>query len=243
MRYSRIGILSAVLISGFLFGSVLTSIYFVYVRAQTASPASNIADHDAKMTACVNQVVEATKPPKMNVGVYERIWRICGNQLFNGLYLTDFSIRKEKFLRQELDERVNLWMVVTITLSGVVLAGIQLLLSYRLATQGIGDFAKDSELSIQNRRISLRSSVTGAIILGLSFAFFMVYVLWIYSIREVPVGRPENLQAPSEVSSETEVNREEKSPPTSNRERPSDHTGETKIEPRPGTSEPKTEQK
>jgi hypothetical protein len=178
----------------------------------------------------------------MNVGVYERIWRICGNQLFNSLYLTDFSIRKQKFLHQELDERVNLWLVVTITLSGVVLAGVQLFLSYRLATQGIGEFAKDSELAIQSRRISLRSSITGAIILCLSFAFFMVYVLWIYSIREVPVGRPENLQAPSELSSETEVHREERSPPTSNRERP-DQNGETKIAPRSETSKPKMDQK
>jgi hypothetical protein len=176
------------------------------------------------MNTCINRVIEISKPSKMTFGLYEEIWRLCGNQLFNGLYLTDFGIRKEKFIRQELDERVNLWLVVAITLSGVLLAGIQLFLSYRLAIQGIGEFAKDSELAIQSRRISLRSSVTGLIILCLSLIFFMVYVYWIYSIREIPVGRPQDLLE----SSESGPTQDKNGVPAASQERPSEQKDENK---------------
>lgn len=182
---------------GVFCGVLIASTYF---SRQQPSPPADLNDHDAKMTHCVDRIIEIAKPPQMNVGVYERIWRLCGNQIFNGLYLSDFAIRKEKFVQQELDERVNLWMVVAITISGVLLAGAQLLMSYRLAERGSGEFAQDSEVAIQSGRISLRSSVTGALILTLSFAFFMVYVHWIYSVHEVPVGRPGNLETPTEVT-------------------------------------------
>jgi len=104
--------------------------------------------------------------------------------------LHDFKIRREKFIRQELDERVTLWMVVAITMSGVVMSGLQLLLSYRLALSGRDEFDKDIEISIQKDRIALKSSVVGLVILVISLAFFVVYVKWIYTITEVSADAP-----------------------------------------------------
>jgi hypothetical protein len=136
------------------------------------------------------------KPSNVNFDLYERMWRLCGNQQYNELYLADFSIRREKFIQQELDERVNLWMVVTITISGVILAGIQLFMSYRLANAGRAEFAKDSTLAAEQGKISLRSSITGVVILIVSLAFFVVYVKWIYTINELRLEQPVSLQSP-----------------------------------------------
>jgi hypothetical protein len=137
------------------------------------------------------------KPDKISIDSYEQIWRICGNQMYNQMLLNDFTIRREKFLQQELDERVNLWMVVAITISGVMLSGIQLMMSYRLASAGRSEFAKDSELIAEQGKISFRSSVTGVAILSLSLIFFIVYVKWIYTAQDILTEKPVSLQGPT----------------------------------------------
>src|SRR5258706_9256561 len=186
---------------GFLMGVCLLGASFELFKNTNAVPAAKeITDHDARMKACISSTLEIAKPAKMNVGVYERLLRLCGNEIFNALYLDDFRVRNEKFVRQYLDERVTLWMVVIITISGVVLAAIQLFMSFRLAIKGRAEFGKDNEVALESGKLSLKSSITGAVILALSFAFFMVYVIWIYTIHEVPVGRPDNLQSPVEIA-------------------------------------------
>jgi len=121
---------------------------------------------------------------------------MCGTEQFNGLDLEDFRVRREKFTRQELDERVTLALVVGITISGVAMAALQLFMSYKLAQSGHADLAKDIELSIQKDRIAFKSSVIGLAILVISLAFFVVYVKWIYSIQEVPVASPVGRELP-----------------------------------------------
>lgn len=160
-------------------------------------------DYGKNVAACIDRTIETIKPAKTTAGLYERLWRLCGNEIFDGLLLEDFLIRREKFLRQYLDERVTLWLVVSITISGILLAAVQLFMSFKLASRGIGEFAKDSEFALQNTKLSIKSSITGAVILALSLAFFMVYVVWIYDIHEVPIEKPNNLQTPSEWLSRT----------------------------------------
>jgi hypothetical protein len=186
----------------FVSGLVVGMLVFVFVNRSIqgtlgSDVAVDLSGHRATMRSCIGDVVSVA-PDKMNPGIYERIWRLCGNQIFNGLYLDDYLIRRQKFMQQALDERVNLWLVVTITFSGVLLATLQLLLSYKLATDRGHDFAKDSELAIEAGKNSLKSSITGVLILALSLAFFMIYVVYIYSIRELPFDRPVNLQTPAE---------------------------------------------
>jgi hypothetical protein len=159
-------------------------------KADQATAQTSDAD-SAALYLCIDHTTQAIKPSALDYGLYERIWQLCGNQVYNQTYLADFTIRREQFIRQLLDERVTLWMVVSITVSGVVLAGLQLFTSYKLASSGHADLAKPSEVVIERNRISLKSSITGVLILGISLAFFIVYVLGIYTIREIPVDRPQ----------------------------------------------------
>jgi hypothetical protein len=76
-------------------------------------------------------------------------------------------------------------MVVLITISGVALAGLQLAASYRLAVIRGTEFATASELVLnKSGDLVLKSSVTGLFILIISFAFFLVFVLYVYDIKE-----------------------------------------------------------
>src|SRR5260370_38463503 len=102
-----------------------------------------------------------------------------------------------KFIQQAYDERVLLWMVVVITLSGVFLAGLQLVGSYRLAAAaGRTDIEQSGEIALQRDRISLKSSITGLFILLVSFAFFYVFVKQIVPLKEVNGDGQLNRQAP-----------------------------------------------
>jgi hypothetical protein len=190
----------ALLIGVVSLGSGVLLGFRIQPRFQTSeiTLAGSPNDHAKAISACIDRTFERVNPPKVTAGLYERLWRLCSNEIFNDLFLEDFLIRREKFLRQYLDERVTLWLVVSITISGILLAAVQLFMSFKLASRGVGEFAKDSEFAIENTKLSIRSSITGAVILTLSLAFFMVYVIWIYTVREVPIEKPSNLQTPSE---------------------------------------------
>jgi hypothetical protein len=97
--------------------------------------------------------------------------------------LGDFYIRKLSFAQQQSNTGVLLWMVAAITIAGVLLSGFQLLAAYRLANNGRGEFSQGGELSFDSKSISLKSSVTGVVILTLSLAFFIAYVKWVYPIK------------------------------------------------------------
>jgi hypothetical protein len=141
---------------------------------------------------CVKSTIPVISPGPVTIERYAAVWELCSRERFGEYLLTDYLIRREKFVRQELDERVTMWLVVSITLAGVVLAAIQLFMSYRLATAGLSDFAKDSELLVEKAKVSFKSSVTGLVILAISLLFFIVYVRWIYTTQDISLaGRPQ----------------------------------------------------
>jgi len=76
---------------------------------------------------------------------------------------------------------VLMYMVVLITFAGVFLAGVQLLASYKLASLGKGELAGGGEIQYSATGASFKSSVVGLVILALSFAFFLVFVFYVYT--------------------------------------------------------------
>jgi hypothetical protein len=140
---------------------------------------------------CINSTITRLNLETVDINVYTGIWNLCGAEGFNALSLEDFRIRHEKFVRQELDERVTLALVVGITISGVVMAAVQLYMSYRLAQAAHStELSKDTSFTIETGKIAFKSSVIGLAILSLSLAFFFIYVKWIYTSNEEPVATP-----------------------------------------------------
>ncbi len=136
--------------------------------------------------ACTNSIQGKALGEKIDLDMVHRIDALCYDHVYWLRLLDDFQIRRSKVLQQNSSDFILLWMVVAITISGVVLAGLQLLGSYQLASLGKGDFAQSGELSFEARgNMSAKTSVTGLLILVVSFAFFLVYVGWVYPVREV----------------------------------------------------------
>jgi hypothetical protein len=95
--------------------------------------------------------------------------------------LSDFAIRKLNFFQQYRANGVLMWMVVAVTFSGVLLAGIQLWASYLLAAANRTSLrANSGELTLKRDQMVLKSSITGLFILLISFCFFLVFVFYVY---------------------------------------------------------------
>ena len=150
-------------------------------RTATATPTT--------FERCWKEQLAHTPVEAQSPDLADEVSLVCYNHAYRALLLDDFRIRRTAFVQQQFQGNVMLWMVVTITLSGVALAGLQLLAASRLAATGHASLATDGVLSLERGKISLRSSVTGLLILVVSLAFFGIYVKWIYPISETSAQR------------------------------------------------------
>jgi len=88
------------------------------------------------------------------------------------------------------------------TLFGLCLAGAQLYISYVYLARGINVPDMTAEMTLERERISLKSSFLGLSILLISFAFFVIYALFVYRLEVVDMGsgqndQPAQVQAPA----------------------------------------------
>jgi hypothetical protein len=181
-----------------LVGLFISSLNGLLTRSTSnISQLQHVKDYTRQMQDCSGEADRVVQSIRHDYQSYHQVWVTCANQVYFLDVMEDFDIRREKLLRQELDERVILWMVVAITMSGVALAGLQLLASYRLASAGTAKLGDENSLTVEAgaeaNKISIQSSVTGLMILVVSLAFFIVYVKWIYMINEVSIEKPQSL--------------------------------------------------
>jgi hypothetical protein len=98
--------------------------------------------------------------------------------LLNNFYILDLT-----YVQQYRTNPVLLWLVVGVTISGVILAALQLLAAFQLAIVRDHEIEAGGTMSVKRQEIALKSSVTGLFILFMSFAFFIVFVLYVYRIE------------------------------------------------------------
>lgn len=145
-----------------------------------------MASDVAALYGCIARYRETLGAEEFTIDALDRIRGICENLLAAQYRLDTLATGQRIYANQLYQNSVVLWMVVTITLSGVVLAAIQLWATYRLAVAGKGALAEGGEATVEYNRLVVRSSVVGVIILALSFAFFAMYVLYVYRITDLP---------------------------------------------------------
>src|SRR5205807_6747745 len=124
----------------------------------------------------------------------------CYNSIGSQLKLDQEKIRRDSFVFQRNENVVLLYMVVLITISGIVLAGVQLLASYKLALIGRGELAGGaSEIGYSADNVSFKSSVIGLTILAMSFAFFLVFIMYVYDMREISSDGASHSTSPAQL--------------------------------------------
>jgi len=170
------------------------------------------------MESCVDEMKRVIDPASIQnligrAATIRAVQEACYDRGHKQAELNEYQIRRMQFFEQYYDERIILWMVVVITVSGVALAGVQLAASYRLSLLGRAVSNKPSELTVEHGRIVLRSSALGLFILIISFAFFFVFVTQMYPTKEVAIGGDGLPQTPGQ-SAASQVKTAPTTPPT-----------------------------
>jgi len=100
--------------------------------------------------------------------------------------LNDFAIRKLNFYQQYRANGILMWMVVAVTISGVLLAAFQMWAAYQLTgTNNTSLQQSNIELTVRRNQIVMKTSITGIFILLLSLCFFLVFVIYVYRFENV----------------------------------------------------------
>jgi amino acid transporter len=157
-----------------------------------SSAAAQPQDPSRQVIACIDKYLGPINPPG-EIAKITAYGKACA-ELIRQQNSADFGVASNAVLvNQRFNTNVLLWMVVGITLSGVLLAALQLLGSYRLAQAGHGQFADGSEANLETGKVAVKSSVVGVIILAMSLAFFVIFVKYVYPITDSkgnPIGAP-----------------------------------------------------
>lgn len=121
----------------------------------------------------------------------DRLSTHCIQIVRNLRIIEDFEVRRQAFLQQYQRGEIILWLVISITVSGIVMAAVQLVAAYNLSIAFGQVVTNDSELTFDAKGMTIRSTVSGLVILAMSFAFFLVYVVDVY-----PVAITNSVQLP-----------------------------------------------
>jgi hypothetical protein len=167
-----------------LFGGVLLA-FFLYLIIGVGRFETSVPDHDA-VAVCIGKYQSTTGMITVGIGDLYGLNGFCYDTIGSQLKIDQEKIRRDNFVFQRNENVVLLYMVVLVTISGVVLAGVQLLASYKLAVLGRGELAGGgSEINYSAHSISFKSSVIGLTILAMSFAFFLVFIMYVYDMRDM----------------------------------------------------------
>jgi hypothetical protein len=158
---------------------LLFTLFFIDQLKPHAFAAATLSTANDDIMACMNEY-GVRKDITGQMPVVTQIYDLCYNIVRNTLVAREQMIKNDTYEFQRSENVVLMIMVVVITLSGVGLAAVQLNNSFKLAGSGrvsIGD--EGGQLEVGVHRLSLRSSYVGVTILGISFAFFLVFVLYV----------------------------------------------------------------
>ena len=137
------------------------------------------------MAQCRKEILGQLALEKPDLKILAGVHGLCYARVNEEDTLAEFGIRRNAFLNQQDETGVLMWMVVLITISGVVLAGLQLVAGFRLASLGKAAFEQGGQFVLETKKVSLNSSVTGVLVLAISLCFFYVFAKEIYLIRVI----------------------------------------------------------
>jgi hypothetical protein len=159
----------------------LWAIYGIWIRNADLRPVTQTTEA-AGVNSCMDRYAAAPADDKAaQINLLWSVYYLCDAMTSRKLLYEEQVIRNENFVFQRYENTIIMLMVVSITISGVVLAGLQLFASYKLASVGKATFADAGEVTIDSHSLAVKSSVVGVIILAISFAFFLVFVLYVYT--------------------------------------------------------------
>jgi hypothetical protein len=158
---------------------------FAFGYVQSASTFRDSESYLQRTRECQDRALAKLPPAtrsSLQVADLENVSELCYDDLRRINQLGESSINRGLYIHQRFENNIVLFMVVLITLSGVALAGVQLLTSYSLAATGHAQGEGATDLSLEQGKLSIKSSVTGLVVLAFSLAFFGLYISQVYNV-------------------------------------------------------------
>lgn len=134
---------------------------------------------------CVRDHVGSTAA---SIAQIENVEQFCWRMLTDQAQVQRTHATARIYEDQLFQNHLMLYMVVFITLSGVILAGVQLWTSYKLAELGKVATDDGSDFTFKPGDIAVKSSVVGVAILAISLAFFGIFVTEVYKLTPLSEG-------------------------------------------------------
>jgi hypothetical protein len=177
-------------------GTVLLAVFIYLILSSNRIEQNVHGVNGTSIADCIEKFRSGTD--NKDVQVLSGLNNFCYYYVGYQLKADQEIIRRDNYLFQRNENVVLMYMVVLITFTGVFLAGVQLLASYKLASLGKGELVGGGEIQYSATGASFKSSVVGLVILALSFAFFLVFVFYVYTFDAEPraTGTP---SSPSSV--------------------------------------------
>lgn len=179
---------------------IILGLVLILVSALTLTPAIlNLGanNHNTlNIGSCVADVISKLYSTSPTFANYQVAHDYCSIHTYSELVIQDFKLRRSAYALQGIMGQVILWMVVIITLSGVGLASMQLFASYRLAEKlGSNPQTDATTLGIEPGKLVISTSVSGLMVLIVSFAFFYVFVSGVYKMDDSSNAQPTSVEA------------------------------------------------
>jgi|GEM_PF-4385355 len=146
------------------------------------------ANPAGEIESCMARTLPANIAPAERLSAVERTAQICAGLAMDARRLDEQEATNAIYANQIVQNRILLFMVVFLTLAGVLLSALQLWASYKLAAQGRGQLAEGGDISLSGGSIAVKSSVVGVVILALSLGFFVVFATEVYRLRPIDVA-------------------------------------------------------
>jgi len=153
---------------------------------RSAAVALESSPQERRVADCRREALNELHPQSLDMGTLQAVQTLCFVRVGNEDELSEASLRRNAYAGQQGETTILMWLVVAITFSGVFLAGIQLVTSYKLAASGKSIGNQENTMTIEAQKVSISSSVTGLVILIVSLAFFDIFVKEVYTIHEAP---------------------------------------------------------
>lgn len=163
----------------------LWAIYGIWIRNSDLRPVTQTTEAAGVNTCMDRYAANPIDDKAAQINLLWSVYSLCDAMTSRKLLYEEQVIRNENFVFQRYENTIIMLMVVSITISGVILAGLQLFASYKLASAGKAVFEQAGEVTLDSHSMAVKSSVVGVIILAISFAFFLVFVLYVYTFTPV----------------------------------------------------------
>ena len=119
----------------------LWAIYGIWIRNADLRPLTQTTEA-AGVNSCMDRYAAGPVDDKAaQINLLWSVYYLCDAMTSRKLLYEEQVIRNENFVFQRYENTIIMLMVVSITISGVILAGLQLFASYKLASVGKATFA------------------------------------------------------------------------------------------------------